>query len=214
MSGFVAHAFDLVEAGRELGTFGDLLRENDDLRERAHILRAFAGWPNLCALFGQFHGRIGTADRFRHEMALAHFRADLTVGLAGTNNYCFIEFEGARRGSIFRRTGRGIPRWSVEFERGFSQIVDWAWAHDIHKATPAFLDTFGFARLDCLAILVIGRDHELADSVARDRWGWRGAKVKVDGWAVALMTYDELFLHFDIGIKGRLREASRVRGQP
>ena len=212
MSGFGAHRFDILEAERELSAFRFLLQGMDRLKEREHILTAFKGWPNLCAMFGQFHGQIRTADRIRREFAVGPFRADLAVRLEGTRNFLFVEFEGARPGCIFRHSGRTIPEWSRDFEKGFSQIVDWAWAHDVHRTTPPFLNLFG-ERPNCVGVLVIGRDGELADPVSRDRWGWRSRKVQADGWIVTLLTYDDLLLHFDTDLKAKLEQASQIGRQ-
>jgi hypothetical protein len=212
VSSFEAHAFDIVQAETELLEFGRLLQSTKDLKERDQILKAFDRWKNLCALFGQFHGKIRTADRIRREFAIEHFRADLAVGLSGTSNYCFVEFEGAKSNCIFRQAARSTPEWSRDFEKGFSQMVDWAWAHDVYKDTPPFVDTFGSSRPNCIGVLVIGRDSELRTATARDRWDWRSMKVTVDGWIVTLLTYDELHFHFDTDIKAKLNQASQIRG--
>jgi Domain of unknown function (DUF4263) len=213
VSGFEVHAFDLLQAQAELVEFGQLLHSTTDLRERDQVLKAFDRWKNLCALFGLFHAKIRTADRIRRECTIEGFRADLAVGLSGTNAWCFVEFESAKPHCMFRQSARRVPEWSRHFEKGFSQIVDWAWAHDVYRDTGPFVDAFGSSRPNCLGVLVIGRDSELRSATARDRWEWRSKKVVVDGWIVTLLTYDELYFHFDAEIKAKLTQASQVRGQ-
>ncbi len=210
MSDFESHAFDIVAAQSEMDEFRVLLDGSEELKERKQVLKSFDGWKNLCALFGMFHGKIRTADRIRREFTVDKFRADLVVGASEGNSFCFVEFEGAKRKCIFKKESRWLPVWSQDFEKGFSQIVDWAWALDIGKSTPIYPTVFGSSRPDCIGVLVIGRDGELRDPVARDRWEFRSRKVSVDGWSVILLTYDELFIQFDTEIKSRCEYARQI----
>jgi hypothetical protein len=195
MSGFDDHAFDIAQAEVELTEFRNLLDGTRDLQERDQVLKAFDRWRNLCAMFGQFHGQIQTADRIKREFTIEKFRADLAVARSGMTSVCFVEFEPAAPHCIFKQTGRSIPIWSPDFEKGFSQVVDWAWAIDVYKKTPPFETMFGSTRPNCVGVLVIGRDTDLSDAIARDRWEWRSQKVGVDSWPVTLLTYDQLYLY-------------------
>lgn len=201
---FESHAFDIIEAQGELSEFKHLLDTNIDLKERAHVLSGFARWPNLCALFGKFHGQISIADRIKREFAIeGYFRTDLTVKKAGTDNVCLVEFEGASANCIFRSGKRTVDDWSPAFEKGFSQIVDWAWAIDEYRNTPPFKDAFGSDRPDFVSVLVIGRDTALKSATAMARWKWRSRFVSVGGSSVTLLTFDDLYFQFDTEIKSR-----------
>lgn len=203
---FDEHKFDIAKAQRELGEFKTLLDTNTALRERAQVLAGFKRWPNLCALFGKFHGQIGIADLIKREFGIARLlRTDLTVSLKGSTNFCLVEFEGAGNNDIFKGgNNKTVSEWARPFEKGFSQVVDWAWALDTGKYDPTFKDAFGTSRPNCLGILVIGRSTSLTNSSARDRWDWRSQKVGVDGIKVTLLTFDDLYFQLDTEIKSRL----------
>lgn len=124
---FEDHVFDLAAAGQELAAFKHLLDTNSDLAERRQVLAGFDMWPNLCAMFGFYHGRIQFADRIKREFRIgSFFRTDLTVRRSDTDGICVVEFGGASRKHIFEPSEAGIDRWARSFEKGFSQIVDWA----------------------------------------------------------------------------------------
>lgn len=202
---FDPHGFDIAQAQVELAEFKKLLDTNTDLKERDQVLSGFAKWPNLCAMFGLYHGRIRIADRIRREFTIGQlFRADLAVAKSGTDYVCLVEFEGASAECIFRPGKRKVDEWAQAFEKGFSQVVDWAWAVENHRLLPEFKDAFGSEWPDYQAVLVIGRDTALDGYTPRDRWKWRGRAVTVSGRPVTLVTFDELFLDFDTEIKSRL----------
>ena len=201
---FDDHQFDLAIARQELTEFKALLDANGPLSERAQVLANFKNWSHLCSLFGEYHPLIKTADLIKRELTIgANFRADLGVRLDGTANVCLIEFEGASENDIFKKgSATRIAPWATPMEKGFSQIVDWAWALDTHRGLPEFEDAFGSRRPNVAAVLVIGRSSSLTNSTNKDRWEWRS------GWAkfshiqgVHLQTYDELHRFFDIQLK-------------
>lgn len=202
---FIEHTFDIAKAQSELDKFKRLLDTNTDLKEREQVLKRFRDWPNLCSLFGKFHGQISIADRIKLESPIeGYFRTDLTVKLAGTDHIALVEFEGASANCIFKPGDRTIDEWAPAFEKGFSQIVDWAWAIDEYRQTPLLRDAFDSERPDFIGILVIGRDTALKDATARSRWKWRSRNVLVGGGTVTLLTYDDLHYQFDTEIKSRI----------
>ncbi|WP_454762263.1 Shedu anti-phage system protein SduA domain-containing protein [Caulobacter segnis] len=202
---FDDHSFDLVAAQAELRAFRLVLNNNLNLGEREHVLANFDKWPQLCSLFGTFHPRVNRANLVKREFKVgAHFIADLAVRKDGTDNVCLVEFEPAKPNDIFaaRLQGRKIPPWASAMEKGFSQIVDWAWAIDSYRETPDFQDAFGGKRPNVMGVLVVGRSTSLSDNTRKDRWAWRSQFSKFDGLqGVVLQTYDELFEWFDIQLK-------------
>jgi hypothetical protein len=196
---FDEHVFDPAQAEIELNEFKTLLDTNTDLAERKQVLANFAKWPNLCAMFGYYHGRIQAADRIRREFRISsYFRTDLTVKRSATDAICVVEFEGASTRDIFENSNRGVDTWARPFEKGFSQVVDWAWALDTYRTAPDFVEAFGSARPNIVGVLVIGRSTSISDGVPKDRWEWRRNKVNVDGFKVSLVTFDELYDDFSI----------------
>ncbi len=201
---FDGHVFNLTDAEAELAEFKALLDTNTELAERDQVLASFKTWPNLCAMMGQYNIRLGIGDLIRREFRiLPHFRTDLTVRRAGTDNICLIEFEGASDRHIFENTDRGIDTWARPFEKGFSQIVDWTWALDHYRKTADYIDAFGGERPNIVGLLVIGRSTSLSTSLRKDRWEWRRNKVKADSFTLTLVTFDELYRDFAMWLGGR-----------
>jgi Domain of unknown function (DUF4263) len=201
---FDDHVFSLTDAEAELAEFKALLDSNSDLAERAQVLANFTKWPNLCAMMGQYNGRLGVGDLIRREFRiLPHFRSDLTVRRAGTDNICLIEFEGASDRHIFADSDRGVDTWAARFEKGFSQIVDWTWALDHYRKTGDYVDAFGGERPNIVGVLVIGRSTSLSTTVRKDRWEWRRNKVKADSFTLTLVTFDELHRDFEMWVGHR-----------
>ncbi len=194
--------FDLASAQRELAAFKALLASTHELAERKQVLTNFSKWRQLCALFGTYHPTLGVADLVKRELAVGpHFVADLGVRRAGTDRICLIEFEGAGHNDIFsaRLHGRRIQPWGTALEKGYSQIVDWAWALDTYRDTPDFHDAFGSKRPSVMGILVVGRSATLSDATRRDRWNWRSRWASPPGLqGLQHCTYDEVCDYFDI----------------
>jgi len=196
---FDAHVFDLTDAETELVEFKTLLETNTDLAEREQVLTSFGRWPNLCAMMGQYNVRLGIGDLIKREFRiLPHFRTDLTVRRAGTDNVCLIEFEGASERHIFEDSQRGVDTWARAFEKGFSQVVDWTWALDHYRRTGDYVDAFGGERPNIVGVLVIGRSTSLSTAIRKDRWEWRRNKVKADSFTLTLLTFDELYRDFEM----------------
>ena len=207
---FDDHVFSLSDAETELAEFKTLLTNNSDLAERDQVLTNFKKWPNLCAMMGQYNSSLGFGDLIKREFRIVpHFRTDLTVRRANTDNICLIEFEGASDRHIFEDSGRGIDTWARAFEKGFSQVVDWTWALDHYRTTGDYVDAFGGQRPNIVGVLVIGRSSALSSSNREDRWAWRRNKVKVDSFTLTLVTFDELYRDFNtwIGLRKMDRAA-------
>jgi antiviral defense system Shedu protein SduA len=89
--------------------------------------------------------------------------------------------------------GRDYPRWSSRFERGFSQLVDWAWRIDQERQPSATLEAaFGTADPRIHYLLVIGRDRWIG-AAGRARLDWRHRHNGISGERTTIWTYDDLF---------------------
>ncbi len=109
----------------------------------------------------------------------------------GKGQFCFIEFEDAEAGSIFRPGSKGAPDWSPRLEHGFSQIVDWFYVLADQSQTRHFRDLFGTDLADYCGVLVIGRDGFLTDAM-RARLRWRSQNTLVAGKPISIITFDQL----------------------
>jgi hypothetical protein len=192
MKSFDSLEFDPQQCQAELAEFRTLLKENEWLGERKHILPFFRERRHLSAFIGTYHHKIGAFDRIAFELSISgDFTCDLAVGHANKQAYCFIEFEAALERSIFARRNRHVSEWGRDFERGYSQIIDWFWKLEEQAGTSTFNQIFGSPSPDFMGILVIGRSVML-DELERGRLRWRGERVVVNSKHIRCVTYDEL----------------------
>jgi hypothetical protein len=82
----------------------------------------------LCALMGTYNSNIVDYKNIRIAREFSIFgdhKADLVVGDIKNRQFCFVEFEDAKRTSIFNIAGaKATPDWSTRYHRGFSQLID------------------------------------------------------------------------------------------
>jgi len=192
MRGLDSFDIDIKQCWVELEEFENLLRNNRELNERKDILPFFKERLHLSACIGLYPSD-NLCNQIKHEFTLSgEFRADLVVGDSVNNIYCFIEFEDARKDSIFvNKKGKTTSEWSSRFENGFSQIIDWFWKLDDFKNTGQFRSIFGSENIEYQGILVIGRDEFLSE-VEKTRLKWYLNRVVVDSRKVICKTFDQL----------------------
>jgi hypothetical protein len=185
--------FDYPACRRQVEEFRALLASKDELSEREDVLPFFRARPQLAVLLGMFNPRIAWADRIAWEFdVFGDFACDLAVGEWDRGAYCLVEFEDARRDSIFERQGQKATReWGRRFDHGCSQILDWAHKLADLSASADFLARFGRREISYEAVLVIGRDRHL-DAGEKQRLAWRTDSVTVNAKKVICMTFDEL----------------------
>jgi hypothetical protein len=107
MKSFKSIVFDLITFNRELEGFALLLEAKDELSERADLLPLFRSSPNLTAMLGNLHAGITKIDSIAYEYDLfGDFVCDVVIGNSRRRAYCFIEFEDAKRNSIFTPSSR------------------------------------------------------------------------------------------------------------
>jgi hypothetical protein len=125
---------------------------------------------------------------------LGSFRCDVAIGNASARQFTLIELEDARENSLFEPVaGRDYPRWSSRFERGFSQLVDWAWRIDHERQPSVTLEAaFGTPDPQIHYLLVIGRDRWVG-AAGRARLDWRQRHNGISGERTTVWTYDDLF---------------------
>jgi hypothetical protein len=204
---FEPYTRDLRALRREIQAFGALLAPETPLGETAHILPFVRNSRHLAVAFG-FANRALTAPKLLalERPLLGSFRCDVAVGNPTTRHFTLVELEDARENSLFEPVkGREYPRWSRRFERGFSQLVDWAWRIDHERQPSATLEAaFGTADPQIHYLLVIGRDRWM-DVAGRARLYWRHRHNGISGERTTIWTYDDLFSF----VSGRLAVAEQ-----
>lgn len=187
-----------------LGLDRDILSQNLDeleallsggsaLKEAEHILPFFKARPHLVAGIGLTTYGIDLPDLYASELDLfGDFAADAAVAESQSNTCTLIEFEDARENSIFKplTSGKTMRPWSPRFERGFSQLADWAWrlATETHHS-EAFVRIFGQPQPTLDFLLIIGRDHDLTLADLK-RLKWRADRITLDHHRMRVMTFD------------------------
>jgi hypothetical protein len=203
MKRFESFTLDRVAVWDELAAFETLLGpDTSALSERADILPFFRQNLNLASLLGFGKSHLITPDVLKPEFSLVGDHAcDMAVGEKrdGKGLFCFVEFEDAEPGSVFRQGTKGTPDWSPRLEHGFSQIVDWFYALADQSQTRLFRDFFDTDLADYCGVLVIGRDGFLTDSM-RTRLRWRSQNTLIGGKPISILTFDQLLRDLRAGV--------------
>ena len=213
---FVPYARDLRALRAELDGFGQLLRPGMPLGEAEHILPFVRQSRHLAAAFGFANRALGAPDLLAIEKPLLGcFRCDVAVGHLAARQFTLVELEDARENSLFQAVrGREYPRWSGRFERGFSQLVDWAWRIDHERQPSATLEaTFGTADPRIHYLLVIGRDQWIR-AAGRARLDWRHLHNGISGQRTTVWTYDDLFSFIDDRLTAAEQDATDLAARP
>jgi hypothetical protein len=204
---FEPYTRDLRSLRRELKAFGALLQAERPLSEMRDILPFVRRSRHLAAAFGFANRALVAPNLLAVERpVLGSFRCDIAIGNATAQQFTLVELEDARESSVFEPvTGRDYPRWSGRFERGFSQLVDWAWRIDHERQPSVTLEAaFGTGDPQIHYLLVIGRDQWIG-TVGRARLNWRQRHNGISGERTTVWTYDDLFSF----VSGRLAVAEQ-----
>ncbi len=196
MKEFTRFPFNHGECLRGLVEFRALLERKKDLEENADIKPFFEAHPQLALFIGSVYAPdVSTCDLLAFQYQLfGDFGCDLVVGDSRRHIFGFIEWEDGTAASLFRQQGRkSTPEWSGRLEGGFSQLVDWFWKLEDMSRTDEFEARFGNRHSQYFGLLVIGRDEHLHHPREQNRWQWRSRKVAINGRAVRLATYDQLY---------------------
>jgi hypothetical protein len=183
-------AFSYPDARRGLDAFSVMLGASAELSEADQVRPLFDGHPQLAALAATYHLPQNFDVACREFDLFGNFRCDWAVGDTVLREYVLIEFEDARRDSVFDPDSRYHERWGDRFERGFSQLVDWFWILDRYRDNIDFRRRFGDGHVKFSGLLVIGRRQFLTGA-------WRFDRVTVNTHKVYCVTFDDPydFLH-------------------
>lgn len=158
-------------------------------------LRLFRKSKNLIATFGNFNTAINNPDLVGSEIGIDGLvRCDFVVGDSNTRHFVLVEFEDAKKNSIFKSATkkRNIPDWSPRFEHGFSQLVDWAWIMADSKNSISKKAAFKGDVADWTLLLISGRDSSL-NNLSKERIYWRSKNANCYNQKVFHLTFDELY---------------------
>ncbi len=192
-------SFDFALCRKQVEELRAWLASKEELSERADVLPFFRDRPHMAVLFGMFNQRIAWADRIAWEFdVFGDFACELAIGEWERGAYCFVEFEDARKDSIFERQGKKATReWGRRFEHGNSQIIDWTHKLGDRSASADFLARFGRRAINYETVLVIGRDQHL-DEGEKQRLSWRSDNLAINTKKIICMTFDELLSQFSV----------------
>lgn len=190
---------DLQEADADIKAFEKLLKDHQELEETGagSLQEFFTARPNLLLLMGQTFCIGLRAAAYLHECSIVHeFRADYAVANEDRSKFLFVEFEHAKKESIFptkaKTSGNNSYQWSKIFEHGFSQVVDWYFRLDDYEKTSKIEEHFGTDKIKYVGILVVGRDIFLKQSGLTKRFEWRREHTVIDSKHLSCFTFDEL----------------------
>jgi hypothetical protein len=199
-------ALSLAQCEQDLGAFKALLDGKDELSEGNDILPFFRAHPHLAAMIGSSGQRLDQIDRACEELDLfGNFRCDWAAGYWHGRSYTLVEFEDARRNSVFAVGGKYTEDWGRRFEHGFSQLVDWFYAVDMYRDNPDFRQRFGGGPVRFSGVLVAGRRHFLTPSQV-ERLAWRRDRVTINTNQINFFTFDDLY----DDLSGRLLFVRRI----
>jgi hypothetical protein len=196
MKTFNEFHYDPNRGRTEVQELRDRLSSSRSFRERKDVLPFFRKRPHLSALCGRYNHTLVRGDRIAWEYEVFGLFSDIVVGDSQTKSYTFVEFEDAAANSVFVKHGDKAEReWSPRFLRGFAQLVDWFRKLDDRRHSDEFEARFGKRSIDCMGVLVVGRDQYL-DVGERLRLEWWRENIVVHSRRIHCVTYDELVANF------------------
>jgi Domain of unknown function (DUF4263) len=193
MRTFEPITLNLNQLADEVDELADFLASHTALKEREQVAPFFKSKKQLCAALSLTNSSVELPDRVAVELDLfGDFACDVASGDSSANAFTLVEFEDAQECSVLGKLERGktMKRWAPRFERGFSQLVDWAWRlHTEGGTTDAYHRIFGANNANVHLLLIAGRDTDLRpEDHARIRW--RANNTSLGGFRTTCMTFD------------------------
>jgi Domain of unknown function (DUF4263) len=192
MPDFQPHTRGREACRQQLQELQALLDSSADLGEAA-FHDFFEPRAHLRALVGLYNPSLASPDRLAWQYPIfGDFRCDFAVGDWARKSYTFVEYEDARPNSLFVKQGEKATRaWSLRFEGGFSQIIDWFYKLRVMTDTPDMEARLGKRSVRYTGVLIVGRDQHL-QAGERLRLDWRQEHVVVNSRHIFCVTYDQL----------------------
>ena len=193
MKQFATHTLAIPHVSTEFTAFKALLASKPELSERDEILPFFKGHLQLGSFISTYIPDIANPDLLATEYDLfGDFACDLAVGDSKSHTFLFVEFEDAKRDSLFVSNGKKVtPEWSPRLEHGFSQVVDWFWKLSDMEKSDEYENRFGARHVSIHGLVVVGRDQQLLPR-ERARLRWRQDHTIIHSKLVSVITFDQL----------------------
>jgi hypothetical protein len=187
--------FDYRKAEAELDEFRTFLKKNEAFKE-TEVVKLLKERPHLSCVLGIMVAGLPKPNAYKFEFQIqGAFKADFVVGNTRDGLFLFVEFEGGEENSLFgpRETNQ-LRCWSSQLERGFGQLVDWAWA--LNDLNDTLKNNLQCDRLQSQFLLICGRDHFM-QGIEKGRFHWRKTNIKIGALVAPCMTYDDVLQYFE-----------------
>jgi hypothetical protein len=195
----IERKLDLKACKKSLKKLSRFLKDNREIDETGSngLQTFFLSNPDLILLMGDcFFPAMSPAAYQKEFSIIGEFRADFAISDAGKSKFLFVEFEDAKKNSVFVKKGKGKAQeryeWARRFEHGFSQVVDWHYRMDDLNRTAKFAEHFGSHDIDYDGILIIGRDEFIKNDGGMARLKWRKEKTNINNHRIHCLTFDML----------------------
>jgi hypothetical protein len=179
---------------KEIEQFRKFLAKNPR-GERKQFLPFFKKHPQLCLFLATFNDAVTTPTHIAPEFSLwGDFVCDLVTGNKQEGAFVFVEFEDAKKRSLFRKKKRRRNTlWGTRVEAAISQINDWMYRLYIEVGSVVHERDLGIRQLKSpVGLIVVGRRSEVSPT-DRARLEWRSGNTRIGGSKVAIFTYDDLY---------------------
>jgi hypothetical protein len=189
-----AHTTDEQKFRSQLRKFKKLLDRKMWLDEGKDILPFFRKNRHFTAKVAAISADMMPVDRLSEEAPVWHeCRSDFIAASTVTNHMRLIELESAKKNSLF--SGKKDSRnWGTGVERGYSQLLDWFYSFDQRRNEVS--TEFNFNVNGYSGLLIVGRSNNISLKERR-RIDWRNEKVRVNSKEILIMTYDDVYQHFN-----------------
>jgi hypothetical protein len=182
-------AFSAVSAERELSSFKAWLAPRQFFGETEVVAEIHAR-PHMACLMA-YTILMPAPDLYEWEFWVkGMFKADFVVGNNLSRKFVLVEFEDGDSNSLFKKGTKKYRYWSTRLERGFGQIIDWAWAKHSHPHDVTYTNAFNGKVVDSCYVVVCGRRPAVA-SMEEQRFDFRRS-IKMNGIDFQLYTYDDM----------------------
>lgn len=185
---------------KELDEFNNLLISKPEIDE-TELLQFFETRPQLILLMGRLVG-VDAPSKYNNELPIiGKYRADFVVSDKKSLKYAFIEFENATEGSIFTKkiNKRTLAHsWSVRFEHGYSQVIDWFHHLRENFGSSNMQSEFGHREINIYGALIIGRESSLNKSDCRHRFNQRVKCSTIYNNNITCYTFDDLYEEMEL----------------
>ncbi|MBY4841217.1 Shedu anti-phage system protein SduA domain-containing protein [Pantoea sp. DY-5] len=184
----------------ELDEFASFLLAGKDIKE-TDLLDFFEARPQLILLMGRLVGVEGATQYNNETPIIGKYRADFVVSNDNNSTFAFIEFENAMESSIFTKKINKktlAHSWSLRFEHGYSQVIDWY--HHLHEnnGTQNMQAEFGRHNIKYYGALIIGRANSLNKSDCRHRFEKRIECSTIYNKHITCYTFDDLYEEMEL----------------